>query len=184
MTRRNRLAGFLRDTEGSYSIESLLVLPMLIWALLACFSFFDGLRQANVNIKAAHTIGDLLSREGEISIDPEYMDGIHDVLRFLVQSPTDPRLRVSVVEFDGSEDAFELVWSRARGGIDALTEIDDLVPHLPDAAGGRQLIVVETRTDYEAPFTMGLSDTTLSNLVVIKPRFAPTLTWNDGGGAA
>ncbi|KKL16072.1 hypothetical protein LCGC14_2499250 [marine sediment metagenome] len=174
-----RARRFLRCQRGSVAIEGILVLPMLAWALLACFSFFDGLRQANVNIKAAHTIGDMLSREAA-QIDLSYMLGAEGLLNFLVAGSDPVRLRVTVVTFSSSDDRFQISWSYATQGAAIITEttLPDLLPHLPLATGGDQLIVVETAVDYSPLFTMGLGKTTLTNTIVTRPRFAPRLTWS------
>ncbi|SHJ59333.1 hypothetical protein SAMN04488012_11236 [Palleronia salina] len=174
------LSRFRRGEAGGLSIESILTLPTLAWALLACFSYFDGLRQYNINIKAAHTMGDLLSRETQV-VDDDYIDGMHDVLKFLTRSAAEPRMRISVVAYDGDDDSFELIWSEARGGQAALTEagLKSIEGRLPMAFGGSQLIVVETSIDHKAPFVFGLSDRTLDNFLVTRLRFVPQLNHED-----
>ncbi|WP_099827008.1 TadE/TadG family type IV pilus assembly protein [Oceaniglobus indicus] len=183
MKNRTFLNRFVRDTEGSYSIETILLLPMLAWAILAFFSYFDGLRLANVNIKAAHTISDVLSRE-TAPIGDSYVDGTDRLLKFLVNRPYDTSLRISVYRYDGEDRQFDLVWSKARG---LKTALDDTATaavsqRLPVTANGDTVIVVETWMDYVPPFVMGLSETTLYNFVVTSPRFAPQLKWDDGHG--
>ncbi|MBJ3761818.1 hypothetical protein ILP92_03525 [Maribius pontilimi] len=174
------LARFRRREHGGLSIESVLTLPTLAWALLAMFSYFDGLRQYNVNIKAAHTMGDLLSRETEL-VDDDYIDGMHDVLKFLVRADGDPRMRISVVAYDSGDDAFELKWSEVRGGGKALTpdSLNEITDRLPQAFGGSQLIVVETAVDHKAPFIFGVGDQTLTNFLVTRLRFVPELGHKD-----
>ena len=144
------------------------------------FSYFDGLRQYNVNIKAAHTMGDLLSRETEL-VDDDYIDGMHDVVKFLVRADGDPRMRISVVAYDSGDDAFELKWSEVRGGGKALTpgSLNEITDRLPQAFGGSQLIVVETAVDHKAPFIFGVGDQTLTNFLVTRLRFVPELGHKD-----
>ncbi|KAF0677032.1 TadE/TadG family type IV pilus assembly protein [Profundibacterium mesophilum] len=169
---------FARREDGSVTIEAILVLPMLAWALLATFSFFDGLRQSNIAAKAAHTVADMLSRETE-AVGLDYMTGIERMLAFLSPTGTPPRMRVSVVGWNAATQAFELQWSHASLGslpIDAL-RLPELEMHLPQTAGGDHLIVVETATQYSAPFVFGLGDTEFRNVVVTRPRFAPKLGW-------
>ena len=175
-----RWTGFRNTETGSLSIESILTLPTLAWALLAMFSYFDGLRQSNVNIKAAHTMGDLLSRETQ-QIDGDYLDGMHDVLKFLTRSQGEPRMRVTVVSYDSSDEDYILEWSEVRGGGAALTAetLVEIEERLPQAFGGAQLIVVETAVDHRAPFVFGLSDSTLVNMVVTRLRFVAELTHKD-----
>ena len=172
------LARFRRDTEGSYSVETILLLPMLAWAILAMYSYFDGLRLANVNVKAAHTISDILSRETE-PVNDNFIDGTERLFAFLVNRSYEKSLRVSVFRFDGPNDEFDLVWSESRGNIAAYTEASAAAAtdKLPITANGDTIIVVETWMNYRSAFVMGLSDTLLYNFLVTSPRFAPQLLW-------
>lgn len=172
------LRHFTRRDDGSVTIEAILVLPMLAWALLATFSFFDGLRQSNIAAKAAHMVGDMLSRETE-GIGLDYMLGMEKMLGFLSPGTAKPKLRVTVVGWNAVTQAYELKWSHASLGslpID-VAGLPGLNAHLPQSAGGDQLIVVETATQYSAPFVFGLGDTEFRNVIVTRPRFAPQLRW-------
>lgn len=173
-----RLRDFGCDSEGSYSVETILLLPMLAWAILAMFSYFDGLRLANVNVKAAHTISDIMSRETD-AIDGGYIDGVERLFAFLVNRNYSKSLRVSVFRFDGDEGRFDLVWSEARGSKAALPDAVAVNDRLPTTANGDVVITVETWMDYRSAFVMGLTDTTLYNFMVTSPRFAPQLLWRD-----
>ncbi|TYB87663.1 TadE/TadG family type IV pilus assembly protein [Oceaniovalibus sp. ACAM 378] len=177
----SRLRGFREDRDGSYSIEAILVLPMLAWAILAMFSYFDGLRLANANIKAAHTISDVLSRESS-PINDAYIDGTYRLMTFLINRGYDSALRVSVYRYDGDDQQFEVMWSETRGTsgqMNAATPEQNRA-RLPITADGDTIIVVETWMDYRSAFVMGLKDTTLFNFVVTSPRFAPQVLFDDG----
>ncbi|WP_102108257.1 TadE/TadG family type IV pilus assembly protein [Oceaniglobus roseus] len=178
------LRRFLRNSEGSYSVETILLLPMLAWGVLAFFSYFDGLRLANVNIKAAHTIGDVLSRETD-PVNASFIDGTDRLLTFLINRPYQISLRVSVFKYNADETDFDLVWSQSRGSHAALSDADaaTVTPRLPITANGDSIIVVETWMDYRPPFVMGLSETTFYNFVVTSPRYSPQLKWDDGSGS-
>ena len=167
---------FARDQSGSLSIEAVLVLPMLAWVLLACFSYFDGLRQANVNIKAAHTISDMLSRE-TAQVDAGYMTGLNKVLDFLVYSPNPTALRVTVARYDDEARGFDLRWSHSTGRYPAVTAagLSRMGDRIPMTADGAEVILVETWMDYHAPFVFGLGDQEIYNFVVTSSRFAPEL---------
>lgn len=172
------LGRFLRDREGSFAIEAVLTFPMLAWALLACFSYFDGLRQANVNIKAANMIADMLSRETQV-IDDTYIGGLQSVMDFLVHTPHPTSLRISVFTYHQDGDEFALNWSKATGSKTALTANNQaaVTGRIPLMADSDTVIIVETWMDYQAPFVFGLDDTTLYNLVVTSPRYAPQLLY-------
>lgn len=176
------LSRFRRNSEGSYSVETILLLPMLAWAILAMYSYFDGLRLANVNVKAAHTISDILSRETE-PVNDSFIDGTERLFAFLVNRSYEKSLRVSVFRFDGPDDEFDLVWSEARGTVAAYTDgtADAAAGRLPITANGDTVIVVETWMNYRSAFVMGLSDTVLYNFLVTSPRFAPQLLWEAAG---
>ena len=173
-----RFDRFKRDTDGSYSVEAILLLPMLAWAILAMYSYFDGLRLANVNVKAAHTIGDILSRETDV-INDEYIDGLESLYSFLVNRSYRKSVRVSVFQFDGDDDEFDLIWSEGRGSYPGYTAATaaTATPRLPITADGDIVIAVETWMAYQSAFVMGLTDTTLYNFLVTSPRYAPQLLW-------
>jgi len=174
------LARFSRDSEGSYSVETILMLPMLAWAILAMYSYFDGLRLANVNVKAAHTISDILSRETE-PVNDNFIDGTERLFAFLVNRSYEKSVRITVLRFDGDDDEFDLIWSEARGSHAAYTTANagGIHDRLPITADGDTIIVVETWMNYRSAFVMGLTDTVLYNFLVTSPRFAPQLLWEN-----
>jgi hypothetical protein len=174
-----RLRHFLRNEDGSIAVEGMLMLPILIWCYLGVFVFFDAFRAQGTNVKAAYTIGDALSRETGY-VTPSYMDGLFTLHQFLVQSPADVRLRVSVFRFQASDNSYRVVWSQVRGGGSALTNatLAVLRPQLPIIPDGEKLILTETWVDYEPVYEVGLDDFTFENLVVTDIRFASQLCWN------
>ena len=60
----------LKDEKGSFSVEAILMFPMLVWAFMAMYVFFEGLRESNINLKATYTVADLLSRETDLIDQP------------------------------------------------------------------------------------------------------------------
>ncbi|WP_126623152.1 TadE/TadG family type IV pilus assembly protein [Oceaniglobus ichthyenteri] len=181
---RNSLSRFRHDSQGSYSVEAILMLPMLAWAILAMYSYFDGLRLANVNVKAAHTISDILSRETD-EVNDAYINGAENLFGFLVNRGYQKSLRISVFRFDGTDNQFDLMWSEGRGTVSGYTQATagNAIDRLPVTADGDTVITVETWMDYRSAFVMGLTDTTLYNFLVTSPRFAPQLLW-EGQAAA
>lgn len=173
-----RALRFRTSETGSFSIEAVLVLPLLAWSILSAFSYFDGLRQNNINIKAAHTLSDMLSRE-TVPIDAEYMDGMQRVLDFLTGQRYDTALRISVFSYDGKDEEFDLQWSQATNGTPALTpDTQDLIEaRLPLTAAGDTIIAVETWIDYRALYTYGLDDTVLYQFAATRARYVPQLLY-------
>lgn len=180
LTLRDRLRAFRQDQSGSITIEFVLVMPILFWSFMAGYVFFDGYRHSAINLKAAYTVSDLLSRETK-AITPEYIDSMYDLHRLLVRATSPTTLRISVVRWDEDEDRYYRDWSAARGGIAELTDSDltDLEEKLPTMPNAERVIVVETTNTFVPLFNVGMENKVLENFVFTRPRFAGLLAWND-----
>lgn len=178
---KTRLAEFKKDEEGSMAIELLIVTPILVWVLLATFVYFDVFRVEATANKAAITISEMLSRE-EVPITDEYVDTALAVLETLTYEEDNPDLRVTVYHFDDDDSAYKVIWSENRGFGPELTDAALLVlegkGRLPRLNGSDHAILVESRVEYDAPFSLGfgdfdaldLQDVTFESFIVIRPR--------------
>ena len=188
MRRHRDIKRALGDERGSFSIEAVLMFPLLVWAFVAMYVFFEGLRESNINLKATYTISDLLSRETDL-IDETYLAGINNVYGWLSRSANPVSMRVTVVRYDQGTNRHVKVWSRGIAGRLDLTQeqVDaQITPHVPIMADADTAIVVETWTTYDPLMDIGLSDTEIHNLVVTSPRFSEQLMLaglGDGGGS-
>lgn len=175
-----------RREDGTFSVEAVLMFPLLIWAFVAMFVFFEGLRESNINLKATYTVSDLLSRETEL-IDQNYLNGMNEIYAWLSRSPNDVNLRVTVVRYDAASDAHITVWSRGVGKPDLTQEqVDEYIsPQVPIMADADSAIVVETWTTYTPVMDIGLAESDIYNVVVTAPRFSEQLNFaglGDGTG--
>ncbi len=109
-----RLRSFLRGEGGSVTVEFVLVIPLLAWCFLGTYTFFAAYRTQSINVKAAYTIGDQLSRETDY-ITPIYMASLGELHDFLVQSDNATRLRITVFEFEDDDDSYRVIWSQGIG---------------------------------------------------------------------
>jgi hypothetical protein len=171
---RGRLRRFVEDARGSLTVEAVITLPILFWAMLSMMVFFDAYRQSGKSVKAAFTITDMVSREVD-PINNAYLDGAFNLFRELVRSDQTPQMRITVVYFDAAANRFFRDWSHQRGGVPVLTNADilamqDRLPAMPD---NERLILVETWTDYTPPFNVGIDRQNLYHFVFTRPRFAP-----------
>ncbi|MEL7149436.1 MAG: hypothetical protein AAGK71_01815 [Pseudomonadota bacterium] len=190
----------LRDERGSFSIEAVLMFPMLIWAFMGMYSFFEGLRESNINLKATYTVADVLSRETE-EIDMRYLNNMNTIYEWLARTDNDTMMRVSVVIWDEDSDQHVLYWSRGVNGREDLVQElvpTNVTPHVPIMADQASAIVVETWVDHN-PIMLPVSDfwlfeviglgwepTEIYNLVVVAPRFVDQLKFEgmaDGTGS-
>ena len=177
MRLRSDVERTIRDEKGSFSVEAVLMFPLIVWAFMAMYVFFEGLRESNINLKATYTISDLLSRETDL-IDQTYLEGINDVYGWLSRSANPVSMRVTVVRYDAATDSHVNVWSRGVAGKPDLTqaEVDTKIsPRVPIMADAATAIVVETWTTYDPLMDIGLTDTEIHNMVVTSPRFSEQL---------
>lgn len=178
----------LRDERGSFSVEAILMFPMLVWAFMAMYVFFEGLRESNINLKATYSIADVLSRETE-EINMRYLNNMNTIYSWLARTDRNTEIRVSVVIWNAETEEHELYWSRGIGGVEDLTQPlvrTNVTPRVPIMADKASAIIVESWVDYNPIMTIGLQQTEIYNLVVTAPRFTDQLKFEgmgDGTGS-
>lgn len=168
-----------RKDDGSISVEAMLMLPLLIWAFLGSYVFYDAYRAQFVNTKAGYTIGDILSRETGY-ITPEYLDSLHDLQSFLVARQDPIRLRVSVIEYDDDAEDHSVIWSQNRGGGGTIDDddIDAMLGSIPLMSDGEKAVIVQTSMQYVPIYAAGIDILQFDDFVITRPRFASQLCWN------
>ena len=177
---RRRLVTFQRRADGSIAAEAVIIFPILLWALLATYVYFDAVRMKSLNIKAGYTIADALSRAA--SVDSNDMQRLNDLIWLMTGERTNNDLRVTVVNYDPDDDLYSVSWSKERGN--HYTEMDDeeleaMRDRLPPANRFDSLILVENVVSYEPLFEVGMSTIELENFAVTRPRFTTGLCWDD-----
>ncbi len=175
------LRGFARDTSGSSVIETVLILPVLMWAMLATFTYVDAYRMQTMNLRATYTLSDLLSRQSN-PVDAAFMGGMAQYHEFLTNFAHDTILRVTVVRYDLANDSHILVWSHSSDpSVPAIGQGDLplMSKALPVLADADTAIIVETWMEYAPPFDIGLPGSSFSNRIVTSPRFVPQLLWSN-----
>lgn len=180
------LRRFLKDKSGVVTVEMVITMPLLIWALAATYDYFEIHRHRAVREKATYTVADMFSRE-QAPVTAEYIDGARDLFNTMTNDDDPVQIRVSVVTYDEDDDEYRVVWSRI-GGAGALSPLSDEdvqsgdVP-LPRMIDGQQIVIVNSLSTYNPSFNVGLS----SNMRVetsqfMNLRFAPQLCFEDTCG--
>lgn len=179
---KNRLQAFAADEQGNVAIETVLFLPLMLTVLAATFSFHDAFRYKSLNVKAAYTISDAISRETD-PLDNAYLDGMVELLEYLTRSEGPYSLRVTLVRYNAKESKYISEWSKTRGDFDRLEtwQLRSMEERLPTLLHNERVIVVETATDYVPPFEVpGLNEESLFyNYGFTRPRFAPKIVWSN-----
>ena len=174
-----RVRRFAVRTDGGLSVEAIMVFPLLAWAYMGMYFFFDAYRQQNVNLKAAYTVSDMLSREVDV-IDWTYITGMNTMLDYLTTSAEDTQIRISAVYWDEDTDRHVLLWSKGTRGKLDLVQADiteSYADEIPVMADKDTAILVETWSYFEPTVKIGLPSVTFDNLIVTSPRFAPQLCY-------
>ncbi|WP_342078658.1 hypothetical protein [Yoonia sp. SS1-5] len=180
------LRRFRDDESGNAAIEILFCVPIMVWALLSTMVYFDAYHDEAISTRAGLTIADMVSRE-DAPITPSYLNATRQLLRSLTETENNPDFRITVFEYREPQDDYRVVWSRNRGWgqnyNDArLALVKDRLPMMADATNA---ILVETRTTYNAPFSVTVAPFMVQNLegvefnsfTVISPRFASSICW-------
>lgn len=179
----SKIRGFLQDTKGTASVEAAIIFPVVFWAYAAMFTYFEAYRAQAVAEKTAYTISDMISRE-TLAITPQYMTNARKIYMDLSgQSSDETALRVTLLRWDGNNNKFNVDWSQRRGDIPKLrnrdvNEYDDLLPTL---INNERIILVETASDYDPAFSVGLAPRVIETFVYTRPRYAPQIVWDANG---
>ncbi|MFT6075505.1 MAG: hypothetical protein ACJAZ1_002434 [Yoonia sp.] len=180
---------FGKDESGTISIELLIVVPMLTWALISVIVYFDAFRAQYYSERANDTIADMISRE-ENAITAEFLEGADGVLRNLTTIDSSPEFRVTIVGYTEADDSYRIIWSRGEGaGIDLDNVVAPIldVSSLPQLADGDHVILLTTRVDYSAPLDpgfgffsgTGLSARVFERTTVVAPRNVVLVCWDE-----
>ncbi len=168
------LRRFAADTRGSISMETVIVMPVLIWALMASFVYWDTFRSKNAQMKATFAVADTLSRE-MTGINTAYITGMHAVFRYMMQTSEPTWMRVTNVQYRASDDSYRVLWSRSTNTTRApqLTHatLAQMRARLPLMANDDTILVIETWREYEPVFNVGLGRRIFGEFTVTRPRW-------------
>ena len=106
---------FARSDDGTIVTESVIILPLLIWAYLAMFVYWDAYRTQNTMIKASYTVADMISRRLE-PVNATYVTGLKTVFDFILNSEHETGMAVTSVQWRANENRYVVLWSQAASG--------------------------------------------------------------------
>lgn len=165
---------FARDTAGVVSVETLIVMPLLTWALLASFVYWDVFRNQNAHVKATYAVTDMLTRE-MAAVNTAYINGMHTVFRHMSGTAEPTWMRVTSIQYRASDDTYRVVWSRTTNATRAPQMTNAMLANvrarIPLMADGDSAVIVETWRDYTPMADMGIGRRVFSEFVVSRPRW-------------
>lgn len=172
------LRRFVRREDGTVIAEALIVLPVLLWAYLGLFVYWDAFRSLNSLQKASYTISDMLSRS-ETGISTSYITGLKKVLEYLIDRDKSSVMRVTSVSWSSVNNRFEVHWSRTTDAVampvQTTATLQTYANQIPIMSVGDYVVIVEVQMPYTPHFNVGLTNQIFSEFIVTRPRFLPCI---------
>lgn len=169
----SQLRRFAKDDRGGVLAEFVMVLPVLLWAYLALFVYWDAFRNTNTVQKAAYTISDTISRE-MITFPTTYIDGLRNVMDYMIDTDQDVKMRVTSITYDIDDLQFEVLWSYSpSGAMPELTTatLQALKENIPKMSDADYATILETEVTYVPSFDVGMADQVIKQFIITRPRF-------------
>ncbi|MHA6267981.1 hypothetical protein [uncultured Aliiroseovarius sp.] len=183
-----RVRDFARAETGTVTVESVIILPVILFGLQATFAYYDAYRRQSQALKANYAVSDFLSRFP--SYDRATLEGLDEMFQYMTQTSEASWVRVTVVKCNRNCTNEE---TRKLGRVNSKVSLGDgvspltrdqmrlqLGPVIPMMYQGENLIVVETVAKYVPPFWgawTGIYPRDFYDVIVTSPREAETLCW-------
>ncbi|MBL8561314.1 MAG: hypothetical protein JNN06_03450 [Gemmobacter sp.] len=176
---------FLRDEDGNAVIESVFMLPLLIWAAFSMVVFWDGYHTMNKLQKASYTVSDVLSRWQGAALTAADAQGLQNMVAYLTNEGDQvPRLRMSSIVWVSARNRYEVQWSCSMDPAQlpayTTTTLQAVKDNLPIAANGTTQLLIETEMDFQL-FSRGqVIPMEFGEFIPVRPRFAAVAFSNPG----
>jgi len=171
------LKRFRREESGYMVIEAVLVLPILLWAFMGLYTFWDAYRATTTIQKATYAISDLISREPR-PVNAAYIAGMRTAMDRMIPTRMEAELRVTSVVRSATNAQFEVQWSCVAGAPTpayTTTTLQTVAHLIPDMADGNTVILVESWVDYDPILNLGVTEKRMSQFIVTRPRYQPNV---------
>lgn len=176
-----KIRAFGREEGGSIVLETVVMLPLLIWALLAMIVYWDAFRAVNRLDKATYALADTLSRQ-QAPVANTTVDRWDDFVGYMMNNAYTAQVRVTSYRWVPANNRFEVLWSRSPGNLRpqlTTATMQPLAIRLPMMAATEYGILTETWVAYEPPLSvpfMGavqIQNMTLEKFTPTPTRFSP-----------
>lgn len=193
----SRVTDFARNEAGTVTVESVIILPIILFGLQATYAYFESYRHQSMALKANYAVADYLSRIP--SYDQTMLDGLDELFEYMTRSSESSWVRVTVVEC--REDVAKcndetprklhiqndatLANSHTTDGKNAYSREamrNKLAHHIPKMYKGEFLIVVETYAQFRPTFAgrwTGIYRPEFAHVTVTSPREFDFLCWKE-----
>lgn len=170
---------FLSDEDASMTLEFVVVLPLLIVWMVGCVVYFDAYKAKADADTAAYIIADILSRHEQLNMaDLNEMATLQGILAAKADGPI--WMRVSVIEYEASDDSYTVLFSKLPSGMPGSILIDEDIPvaQLWDMYDGETVLLVDAVVPY-IPMVdwVRIGARNWETRAVISPRASIEILW-------
>lgn len=168
---------FLRDENGNAVIESVFMLPLVIWAGFSMVVFWDGYHVMNKLQKASYTVSDVVSRWQGAALTANDAQGLQNMMAYLLNEGDQvPRLRLSSIIWVQARNRYEVQWSCSMDPAHlpayTTTTLQLVKDNLPIGADGTTQLLIETEFDFQL-FNRGeIIPMEFGEFIPVRPRFS------------
>lgn len=170
---RQALKRFRSEDHGSVVAEAVIALPIMIWAYMGLYVYWDAFRAVNLAQKASYTLADYISRERG-TLSTVEINGLASVFQYMMDSDQTTRIRITSLYWNPDNNRFEVYWSLSPNNTMTpltTTTLQVVKDRIPAMADGDSAILLETEATYSAAFNVGIDDQVFKNFIVTRPRF-------------
>lgn len=174
VSRPSLIRRFAGDTRGAMSVEFMLVMPMLLFALVGGVGFYATFQSFNETAKVAYVVNDIVSRYEDV--DTPQMVELMDLQQKMLPTRIKERsLRITSICFAGG--SYKVLWSWSSHTVDTspLPQLStgeiplDMMPTLEEQ---ESVILTETRGTWQPLLrAFGVFDQQWYNVLAVRPRF-------------
>lgn len=174
------LKRFLNSAQANAPVETIVVIPFLIWGLVLMQTLSDSFVKRYKAVQSTYAIADAISRETE-HVSAADVEGLNALHAQMTEAPSPTATRVTLIHYDADLGRIELDWSYATAGILAHDEttLIELENRAPPLSHGEPLIFVETYRNYTPRFTDFTGHINIDTKAFARLRYAPTLAWHE-----
>ena len=168
---------FLRDENGNAVIESVFMLPLVIWGALSMVVFWEGYHAMNKLQKASYTVSDVVSRWQGAALTANDVQGLQDMMTYLMNEGDQvPRLRMSSIVWVAARNRYEVQWSCSMDPAYlpayTTTTLQLVKDYLPMGAPGATQLLIETEFDFKLFNNGEIVPIEFGEFIPVRPRFA------------
>lgn len=179
---KHALRRFARDEAGgSFILETIIMLPLLLWALMAMIVYWDAYRSINRLDKANYALADTLSRQNS-PMPVASVAQFDDLVNYMLDDDQIASVRVTSYHWVEDNNRFEVLWSRSVGSARpqwTTATLQNVASQIPMMDAGEYGILTETWVEYEPKLnvlfmdTVGVGPMTLTKFTPTPARFSP-----------